>query len=207
MLRRAVGRHLVADPHQVLAEGHRVEVELLHPAYGYRDLAQRELQQRSGRDHVQRGHLLVEVAQRHDRARAGLDLVEEQQRASRRDAGPAVQFELPDHGPGVEVVAEAAVQVAPLLQIHLDQRVELRLGKAPDQPGLAHLARAPDDERLAPGRGLPLGELFLCEPIHAQIALERPFRARVVRKSRHFLTAPIGMSRQNGAGGAFPKCR
>ena len=73
---------------------------MLHAPDRYRDISHDELQQRSGGDHVQLGNLLVEVAQRHDRTRARLHFVEEQQRAPGHDAPAVGQLEPAEHGTG-----------------------------------------------------------------------------------------------------------
>ena len=88
MLDDPIGSDLVAHSQQVFPKRHRVEVQVLHAPDRYRDISHDELQQRSGGDHVQLGNLLVEVAQRHDRTRARLHFVEEQQRAPGHDAPP-----------------------------------------------------------------------------------------------------------------------
>src|SRR5665647_1241367 len=136
-------RHLVADAAQVLGEGHWVQPQVLDPAHGDGDAAQGELEQRTRDDDVQLRDVLEEVAQGDDGARAGLDLVEEEEVASRHDALAEDGLELRQDACCVELPFEEPMEVAAALEVDRAQVI----GEAPSaevayRPGLADLPSA-----------------------------------------------------------------
>ena len=163
-------RDLVTDGAEELREAHRVEPEVLDPPDGERSLPDRELEQRSRRYDMQLRHLLEERPQRHDRPGACLDLVEEQEVVPGDDATTKRELEVGEDPGRGEVAREHAVEVAPHLQIDRDgSRREPSAREVRDEPCLAHLTSAADEQRPTAGSVRPAREPLCRKPQHGSI--------------------------------------
>ena len=144
-------RGLLANSGQELRERHRMHEKGLNTAdgHGHPFCLQRELQEGSGADYVQRGHVLVEVAQCHDGSRARLNLVDEQQGAPGFDRLPSQNADLVQDLPWFQGVEATPVARLPLKVDQGDVR-EPPFAKSRDREGLANLTGAADQQGPAP---------------------------------------------------------
>ena len=144
-----VGQLRFAHRNDEVLEVHRPEMHVLHAAHGHRvaSVGEREFEQRARRQHMQLGHLFTEVAQRRQRFRRGLDLVQKQQVRSRRRGLSGQQLEQlqdPRRVPSGEGVAQFRVA----LEVHVHESQPGGAGELPHQSGFADLPRAANHDRL-----------------------------------------------------------
>jgi len=119
-------------------------------------LPEREVQQRTRRDHREFRHVLSQPAKRPQHLGGGLDFVEEQQSAFRPDLDAKVDAQVRDGSPR-SVAGEVVGQLGPSLEIHLDQGAAAGTGQFPDQPGLPNLASPAKNHGLARRLAKPVG--------------------------------------------------
>jgi len=111
------------------------------------------------------GELLEEVTERAQDVWSRLDLVEEERGPAGNDVDLEMGFEVAKNGlrrSGAKVVAHLGIA----LEVYLYQILEGALGEHPDQAGLSDLPGSSNDEGLAPGPLLPLGEVGQSPPVH-----------------------------------------
>jgi hypothetical protein len=138
----------VADSPEILDEAQGPHPERLDPSRRKRDLAKGKLEQRTRGNDMKFRHRFVEVAQSHDRSRASLDLIEEQQVVARLDAPTECDLELQQHAAGIEVTIKYAMQVATALEIEGHETTgKPAVAEVFDRPRLADLAGATHEER------------------------------------------------------------
>ena len=143
------GELLLPDGVQELREGHGPQVQVRHPTHRHGEAVVREgeVEQRSGGQHGQTGHVLPQVAERGNGFRHGLDLVEEQQPVG-ADGADARQRLQDVEQPGGIVPRESPGQVGAPFEVDLGQRASRTFSEQPDKRGFAHLAGAAKDQRL-----------------------------------------------------------
>lgn len=162
-----VGHLRLAHGNNEVLEVHRPEVHVLHAPDRHREagLRERKFQQRAGGQHVQLGHLLVEVPQRRERFGCGLDLVQEEEVGSRRRRFPGQQLEQRQNACRIPV-AEGFPQFGVAFEVDRHQGQSRGAGELAHQGGLAYLPRAANDDRLVgPARrpGLQITDLATLE--------------------------------------------
>ena len=94
----------------------------------------------------------MDVAQGRDCPRAGLNLIEEQERFAGANALTRRQLQLLDQCGRRQIAREQRLEERPLFKIDRDDVPELGPAKLVDGPGFSHLPRAAHDQRLAAGR-------------------------------------------------------
>ena len=148
------------------AEG--MEVERVHLPDGVpAALVHGDAQQRAGRSHRVPGRILAEVLEGGERLRACLDLVEDNEGASLGHDLPRLELDGRDDAGDVVAQLELLAHLRIVVEIHVRNVLELRPTKLLEQPRLAHLTRAVEDERLAAGPVLPGDEFVHEESFHA----------------------------------------
>ena len=153
------------DRAQELREGHRPQVEELDPPHRHRErvLREGEFEQGAGGDHRDSGALLVEVAKGGQRVGRRLDLVQEEDRPF--ESPVRAGFEGGPDPIGVEA-PEDRIEIGVPLEVHFEQAAVGGRRKLPDQGGLADLAGAADDQRLAAVPGQPAAQDGLGAAFH-----------------------------------------
>ncbi len=133
------------------------------------DLADREgaglghahAEQRAGGGEVDVGGTFAEVLQAADCGVRDLDLVEDQQRTLGVDGAPGVGRELTKQRCRLPRCLEQRAESGVLLEVQVVGAGELSGAEVAQQPGLAHLAGAPEQQRLSPGRAFPRAQVLL----------------------------------------------
>ena len=144
------GERVLSARFEKLGQRKRAEVRELDAADGERMLLQREVEQRTGRHDMQRRHLLAEIPQGLERARTQLDLVKEQKRLAGPDVRSCEKLQLPADADGIQIRFEDGTPSLGELEVDFAKPAWKAPGcKFADAPGLARLAHAADDERLA----------------------------------------------------------
>jgi len=101
-------------------------------------------------------HLLVEVAQRHDRPGTGLYLIQKQEVPAGHDRHAPCGAKRVDDPAGIEVGIEESSKDWFALEVEdVDAALEVRLGERAHTPGLADLTGAAEKERLTAVLDLP----------------------------------------------------
>ena len=113
-----------------------------------------DAEERAGLDVIETVVLHEELDGR-ARPRALLDLVEENERVSRREGGAAECGELGDEGIGIEVPREDGFRFGGLNEVDLNGGAVVPLGEGADEVGLSHLSRAVHKQSAVVGIFLP----------------------------------------------------
>ena len=165
----------LAHGNREVLEVHGSEVHVLHAADGHREACLREceFQQGAGGQHVQLGHLLVEVTQRRQRFGRGLNLVEEEQVRSRRRCLSGQQLEQ-SQNPCRIPVGEGLSQLRVAFEVDRHRGQPRGAGELLHQGGLADLPRTANDDRLvrpASRPGHQVTDLATLEHIRHELSL------------------------------------
>ncbi len=149
-LRERPQQSLLAVGLEELGKPHRLDVLERDAPYRHaeRAIPERELEQRPGGHHRERGDLLVEPPELGEHRGDRLNLVEKQQAPPRRDVPAEDQRQLPQDRSRI-VRAEVPGERRIALEVDLGQLEARPGGEVADKPGLAHLPGATKDEGLA----------------------------------------------------------
>ena len=121
----------------------------------------------AGGDDVIVGRLLREILKRGQSARAFLYLIEEEQGFAGKYPLIECELKLSNYPLRVKILLEYPGQGGALHEISRDDVVVLSIRELVDQPRLARLPCAADQERLMVWGGLPLIERFQCCPLES----------------------------------------
>jgi len=110
----------------------------------------------------------MEVAQGRDRPRAGLNLIEKQERLAGANPLARRQLQLLDQHGWRQITREQWLQGRPLFEVDRGDVPELGLAKLIDGPSLSNLPRAAHDQRLAAGRCFPAPQTLFDTPLQCK---------------------------------------
>ena len=127
----------------------------------------RHPKQAPGRRDMELRRLLAEILQGGQRALAGLDLIENDQRLPRNDTLPGGRLQIPQEALRLDILIEVRRNRQISFQIDIDDILELLLSEFAEDIGLSHLTSAVDNQRQAVGSLLfPGNQLFLDLALH-----------------------------------------